>query len=218
MPNEDACRLYLITPPKIELDHFVAAFEAALDGGDVACLQIRLKQAPDQDIVAAARRLKPICDAHAVALLINDRPDLAAASGADGAHVGQQDMSYTEARRLLGDAAIIGVTCHDSRDLAIAAANAGADYVAFGAFFDTATKAAKSRTDEDILRWWSELVEVPVVAIGGITAENCAPLVAAGANYLAVMGGVWNHPGGAAAGVAAFNTVFAAHVASAQAT
>ena len=124
MPNEDACRLYLITPPKIDLDPFVAAFEAALDGGDVACLQIRLKQAPDQDIVAAARRLKPICDAHAVALLINDRPDLAAASGADGAHVGQQDMSYAEARRLLGDAAIIGVTCHDSRDLAIAAANA----------------------------------------------------------------------------------------------
>ncbi len=218
MPHEDACRLYLITPPKIELDVFVPVFEAALDGGDVACLQIRLKQAPDQDIVAAARRLKPICDAHAVALLINDRPDLAAAGDADGAHVGQQDMSYAEARRLLGEAAIIGVTCHDSRHLAIAAANDGADYVAFGAFFDTATKAAKSRTDWEILRWWSELVEVPVVAIGGITAENCAPLVAAGANYLAVMGGVWNHRGGAAAGVAAFNAVFAAHVASAQAT
>ena len=119
-----------------------------------------------------------------------------------------------EARAILGPNAIIGASCYGEMDRAVAAERAGADYVAFGAFFDTATKAAKSRTDVEILRWWSELVEVPVVAIGGITAENCTPLVAAGANYLAVMGGVWNHAEGAAAGVAAFNAVFAAHVAS----
>jgi len=214
MARDDPCRLYLITPPEIELEAFVQEFEAALSGGEVACLQIRLKSAGDEEIIAAARRLRPSCDSAGVALLINDRPDLVAAGGADGAHVGQEDMAYAEARRLLGDNAIIGVTCHDSRDLAIEAANAGANYVAFGAFFDTATKAAKSRTDVEILRWWSELVEVPVVAIGGITAENCTPLVVAGANYLAVMGGVWNHAEGAAAGVAAFNAVFAAHVAS----
>jgi len=218
MPAEESCRLYLITPPEIELEAFAKEFEAALSGGDVACLQIRLKTASDENIVAAASRLKPLCDGADVALLINDRPDLAVAAGADGTHVGQEDMAYFEARQLLGDDAIIGVTCHDSRDLAIEAAEAGADYVAFGAFFDTATKAAKSRTDVDILRWWSDLIEVPVVAIGGITAKNCVPLVTAGANYLAVMGGVWNHPDGAAAGVAAFNAVFAAHVASGRAT
>jgi thiamine-phosphate pyrophosphorylase len=214
----DRCRLYLITPPAIEPAAFAADLEAALSGGDVACLQLRLKSADDSEVLSAAARLKPVCQAANVALLINDRPDLALEAGADGVHVGQEDATYAEARRLLGPDRIVGVTCHDSRHLALEAAEAGADYVAFGAFFETTTKVPKTRTDPEILRWWSETLEVPCVAIGGITAENAPVLVEAGADFLAVASGVWNHPDGPAAAVAAFNRVFAACVAPSEAT
>ncbi len=176
----------------------------------MACLQLRLKgpdesPASDADIRRAVETLLPITAAHDVAFILNDRPDLAAELGCDGVHVGQEDASYEDARRRLGDDAIVGVTCHDSRHLAMEAAEAGADYVAFGAFFPTDTKTPKSRTRPDILAWWSELTEVPCVAIGGITAENCGSLVAAGANFLAVSAGVWAHPDGPDAAVRAFN-------------
>jgi len=123
-------------------------------------------------------------------------------------HVGQEDTPYKEARGLLGARAIVGVTCHDSRHLAMAAAEAGADYVAFGAFFPTTTKTAKFQTRPDILKWWSDIMEAPAVAIGGITVENCAPLISAGADFLAVSAGVWAYPGGPAAAVRAFNDAF----------
>ena len=144
-----------------------------------------------------------------VAFLLNDRPDLAVAHGCDGAHVGQEDMSAAEARKILGDLTL-GVTCHDSRELAFDAGEAGADYVAFGAFFPTTTKDAKFHAEVDILAWWHELMELPSVAIGGITAENCAPLVKAGADFLAVSGAVWSHPDGPAAGVRAMNAAILA--------
>ena len=218
-PAEPArCRLYLITPPRIEPAGFAEHFSAALDGGDVACLQIRLKDADDDAIRRAAEILLPICQTRDVALLINDRPDLAAETGADGVHIGQQDSDYETARRLVGTGAIVGVTCHDSRDFAMRAAERGADYVAFGAFFPTDTKQAKSRADPDILAWWSSLVELPCVAIGGITVANCTPLVQAGADFLAVVGGVWNHPDGPTAAVAAFNGEIARNIASARPT
>ena len=143
-------------------------------------------------------------------LLLNDRPDLAAATGCDGVHVGQEDAPYAEARRLLGPDRIVGVTCHASRHLAMEAAEAGADYVAFGAFFPTASKEAKTRADPEILAWWNETMTVASVAIGGITAENCAPLVAAGVDFLAVIGAVWNHPQGPAEAVRALNRAIAA--------
>jgi len=203
------CRLYLITPPTIDLPSFAEDLKAALSGGDVACLQLRLKDADDDTIRVAAQALMPICHAHDVALLINDRPDLAAELGADGTHIGQEDWDYADARRLVGDDAIVGVTCHNSRHLAIAAAEKGADYVAFGAFFPTDTKQPKTRAEPEILEWWSGIMEAPCVAIGGITVENCLVLVKAGADFLAVVGGVWNHPDGPAAAVAAFNQAIA---------
>jgi len=179
-----------------------------LAAGDVACLQLRLKDASDDEILNAAKTLKPICETFDVALIINDRPDLALKADADGAHVGQEDASYAEARKLLGPDRIVGVTCHDSRHLAMEAADAGADYVAFGAFFDTATKEPKTRADVDNLRWWAEVMTTPCVAIGGITVDNAEPLVVAGADFLAVSGGVWNHRENPAAAIAGFNKLF----------
>ena len=188
-----------------------------MGAGDVACYQLRLKgpvgendieaPAPDDAVRRAAERLLPVTQANDVAFLMNDRPDLAAELGCDGVHVGQDDASYAEARRLLGPDRIVGVTCHDSRHLAMEAADAGADYVAFGAFYPTGTKTPKSRARPDLLEWWSGIMEVPCVAIGGITVDNAAPLVAAGADFLAVSAGVWAHPDGPAAAVAAFGGV-----------
>jgi len=202
-----ACRLYLITPPRIDdLAAFSATLDAALEAGDVAAVQIRLKET---DPAEAARVLTPLIQAAGVAAIVNDDPKLAAAVGADGVHVGQSDAPYQAARAGVGPKGIVGVTCHASRHLAMTAAEAGADYVAFGAFFDTATKDAAHRASPEILEWWSEIFEIPSVAIGGITAANCAPLIRAGADYLAVSSGVWSHPRGPAAGVEAINAEIA---------
>lgn len=198
------CRLYLITPPKLT-PGFPATLAAALDAGDVACVQLRLKDVDDQIVIRAAEALAEVCHRRDVAFLLNDRPDLAKRAGADGVHLGQQDAPLAEARDILGRDATIGVTCHDSRHLALTAAEDGADYVAFGAFFPTATKQAPTVAPVDLLQWWSDLIEVPCVAIGGITVENCAPLVEAGADFLAVSSGVWDYPQGPAAAVGDFN-------------
>ena len=211
---KDPCRLYLITPPAIELESFAPRLEAALDAGDVACVQLRLKGADDDALRRAGERLLPLCRERGVPLLVNDRPDLAAALGADGVHVGADDASYADARACVGEQATVGVSCYDSRHLAVEAAEAGADYVAFGAFFPTATKTPRARADVDLLEWWQDLMVVPCVAIGGITAANCAPLVAGGADFLAVVGGVWSHPQGPAAGVCAINRAIASAEAS----
>jgi thiamine-phosphate pyrophosphorylase len=207
--DDDRCRLYLVTPPAFDPDAFKRELEAALGGGDVACLQLRLKGANDDAVRRAAEVLMPLCHAHEVAFILNDRPDLAAALGADGVHIGQEDSGFASARAAMGSAAIVGVTCHDSKHLAYEAAEQGADYVAFGAFFPTATKEPKTRADVELLRDWSLSMTVPCVAIGGITVENCAPLVEAGADFLAVVNGVWRFPAGPAAAVAAFNEIFA---------
>ena len=205
-----ACRLYLITPPSIvDLAAFGQALVQALDAGDVGALQVRLKDVGDDIIAAAVGVIQPIAAARGVALILNDRPDLAAQFDCDGVHIGQSDGSSAEARRLVGKDRIVGVTCHDSRHLAMEAAEAGADYVAFGAFFDTATKDASTRADPDILSIWQEAMLIPCVAIGGVTVENCRPLVVAGADFIAVSAGVWNHPGGPAAAVQAFNAEIA---------
>lgn len=199
------CRLYLVTPPRIDPSAYADELAEALEGGDVACLQLRLKGCADDEIREAYRTIRPVCRGGGVALLINDRPDLAAELDADGVHIGQQDGTCAEARRTVGADAVVGVTCHDSRHLAMVAGEAGADYVAFGAFFPTSTKEAKSTADPEILAWWQELMEIPCVAIGGITVENCAGLAAAGADFVAVSSGVWRREGGPRAAVAAFN-------------
>ena len=203
-------RLYLITPPAFEPTAFADRLAAALDAGDVACVQLRLKPADDDAIRRAADALRPVAQRRGVAFLMNDRPDLALATGCDGVHVGQEDASYDEARRVLGLGRIVGVTCHASRHLAMEAAEAGADYVAFGAFFPSASKDAKHRAEPAIIEWWSEIMTVPCVAIGGITPMNCAPLVEAGADFLAVIAAVWDDPQGPGAAVKAFGTAIAA--------
>ena len=203
------CRLYLITPPQFELAVFADSLAAALDGGDVACVQLRLKDADNDTIREAIEKLMPVCHASDVAFVVNDRPDLAAECGADGAHIGADDGKFGNARRLLGDAAILGVSCYNSRHAAIEASEAGADYVAFGAFYQTQSKMPRSRATPEILEWWHQLSIVQSVAIGGITAENCAPLVRAGADFLAVIAAVWDHPDGPGAGVKAINDAIA---------
>ncbi|HEY0649080.1 thiamine phosphate synthase [Phenylobacterium sp.] len=207
------CRLYLITPPRIDdLAAFGHTLAHALDAGDVAALQIRLKDVGDDIIAAATDVILPIAQARGLAVIMNDRPDLAARLGCDGVHIGQTDGSYAEARRLVGNDRMVGVTCHDSRHLAMEAAEAGADYVAFGAFFPTTTKDALARADPEILTIWQETMEVPCVAIGGITSANARGLAAAGADFLAVSAGVWSHADPAAA-VKAINAEIAAGVA-----
>ncbi|MGC8524599.1 MAG: thiamine phosphate synthase [Acidibrevibacterium sp.] len=210
MREADArCRLYLITPPALEPVRFADELAAALDAGDVAAVQLRLKPITDDALWRAIDVLRPVAQSRGVAFLLNDRPDLVRESGCDGAHVGADDMDVAAARRLLGPDLTLGASCYASRDRAMAAGEAGADYVAFGAFFPTITKEAPARAAPEILAWWAELMELPAVAIGGINAGNCAPLVAAGADFLAVISAVWGHPAGPAAGVRALNAAIA---------
>jgi thiamine-phosphate pyrophosphorylase len=170
---------------------------------------MRLKDLDDQSLLKTAKRLAPICQERDVAFIVNDRPDIAVKSGADGVHVGQKDVTYNEARRIMGADRIVGVTCHNSKHLSMEAAERGADYVAFGAMFPTSTKEVEHQADTEILEWWSGLFEVPCVAIGGITVENCKPVIEAGADFIAVCNGVWGYKDGPKAAVEAFNKVIA---------
>ncbi len=210
-PSPEPCRLYLISPPDIggeALSGFAETLAAALDAGDVACFQLRLKE-DDDTVRRAAELLLPVVQERDVAFIMNDRPDLAAALGCDGVHVGQDDTPYAEARRIMGDDAIVGVTCHNSMHLAMEGAEAGADYVAFGAFFGSTTKSPKSRAELETLSRWQDSMLVPCVAIGGITVENCRPVIGAGADFISVAAGVWEYKDGPAEAVRAFNRIFA---------
>lgn len=206
MPHR--CRLYLITPPAFELVGFSNDLESALSAGDVACVQLRLKDVSDSEVLRIGAALKPLVQDAGAAFIINDRPDLAAKLDADGVHVGQSDAAYAAARATVGRDRIVGVTAHNSRHLAMEAAEAGADYVAFGAFYPTDTKTPAHWAEPDILEIWHQTVETPCVAIGGITVANAEPLVRAGADFLAVANGVWRHADGPAAAVSAFNALF----------
>jgi len=201
------CRLYLISPPKLSAANFLGPLKEALKGGDVASFQLRLKHVSDDEIRRAVDLLRPVVQANGTAFILNDRPDLAAELGCDGVHVGQEDASYAQARAAL-PSGVVGVTAHDSRHLAMEAAEAGADYIAFGAFFPTKTKEPKTSADIELLRWWSEIMVVPCVAIGGITVANAPALVEAGADFLAVSSGVWEHPDGPQTAVREFDALF----------
>lgn len=200
---DSRCRLYLITPPRPE----PAAVVDALGGGDVACVQLRMPQAQDEEIRHMAETLIPACAARDVALVIEDRVEIAAQTGADGVHL-SDGRGISAARQRLGDGAIVGVACGGSRHRAITAGEAGADYVSFGACFSSPTLPDADVIEHDILGWWVELMEVPCVAVGGITPANCGPLVAAGVDFLAVSSAVWTDPRGPGAAVAAFNDAF----------
>lgn len=200
--------LYLLTPSGIGPD-FADPLAAALDAGlgtpaEVACVQLRMKDASDDAVLRTAEALLPVCAARGVGLFVNDRADLAKKAGADGVHLGQSDGSVGEARRLLGEDAEIGVTCHDSYHLAMQAGEAGADYVAFGAFYPSGTKDAAYKAEPELLTTWQAMTVLPCVAIGGITPQTAPLLLRAGADFLAVCGAVWNHAGGPEAAMAAF--------------
>lgn len=205
------CRLYLISPPTLEPERFALTLESALAAGDVGAFQLRLKDASDDTIRATVRALMPVVHRHEAAFLLNDRADLAVELGTDGVHLGQEDMPIAEARTLLGAHKIIGISCHDSSHLAMEAGEAGADYVAFGAFHPTRSKSPEKLANygtptAELLEGWATYTTVPAVAIGGLTPENCVPLVAAGADFIAAITAVWEHPEGPAEAVRAFNT------------
>ena len=199
-----ACQLYLISPLDVD-GGFPDRLRTALGAGAVAAFQFRVKGVDQHAASRLAEPLQRICSDHDVAFIVNDDMGLAKRIGADGVHLGQGDGDPREARALLGPSAQIGVTCHDSRHLAMEAGEAGADYVAFGSFHPTTTKDVRHHPDPSILSWWATLFEIPGVAIGGITPANAPRLVAAGADFLAVCGAIWG--GDEAAAVKAFGEV-----------
>ena len=200
------CQLYLISPLEVG-GGFPERLKAALDAGPVAAFQYRVKSIDQHEAARLAEPLQRICAERDVAFIVNDSVSLAKRLGADGVHLGQGDGDPRDARTALGPAAQIGVTCHDSRHLAMEAGEAGADYVAFGAFFSSGTKETRHRPDPSILSWWSRLFELPCVAIGGITPDNGRVLVEAGADFLAVCSGVWGAAEGPADAVKAFSKI-----------
>jgi thiamine-phosphate pyrophosphorylase len=200
------CQLYLISPLDVGGD-FPDRLTEAFDAGPVAAFQFRVKDLDQHDAARLAEPLQAICSAHDVAFIVNDDVALAKRLDADGVHLGQGDGDPREARRILGPEAQIGVTCHASRHMAMEAGEAGADYVAFGAFYPTTTKAVEHHAEPEILEWWQGMFELPCVAIGGITPDNAQVLIEAGADFLAVSGGVWAHPEGPGAAVRAFSAL-----------
>jgi len=201
-----SCQLYLISPLDVGGD-FPERLERALESGPVAAFQFRVKGIDQHEAARLAEPLQAICARHDVAFIVNDSIALANRLKADGVHLGQDDGSVQEARQVLGRETQIGVTCHSSRHLAMEAGEAGADYVAFGSFFPSVTKASEHRPEPDVLTWWQGLFEIPCVAIGGITPGNCAELVRAGADFIAVSDAVWS--GDEAQSVAAFQSAIA---------
>lgn len=215
-PDADAagCRLYLVSPPAVEPGPFADRLKRALDGGDVACFQYWAPGSvpggvPDDQLARAVDALMPIAQSRDVAFLLNDRPALARRLGCDGVHVTADEPDVAAVRRLLGDDLILGVSARNSRHIAMEAGENGADYVSFGPFFASGTKPGIDAIAPEIVQWWSEIFEIPSVAIGGMTPENCAGLVAAGADFIAAIGAVWDAADPAAA-VAAFNRAIAA--------
>jgi thiamine-phosphate pyrophosphorylase len=187
----------LITPPQIDdLEVFADLLAQVLAAAPIGCLQVRLKDTPRKRIVEVAKALLPITQAHATALIINDDPEITAEIGADGVHLGQMDMDVKSAQEMLLAGSIIGVTCHNSKDLAFKAGSDGAHYVAFGSFFESTTKPDARPADLEILTWWHETMEIPSVAIGGITVDNAQEVIAAGADFIALSSGIWDYPHG----------------------
>jgi thiamine-phosphate pyrophosphorylase len=206
--SRPACQLYLISPPLVGPD-FADRLRTVAEAVPVAAFQLRLKGLDDHAVARAGDPLRKICADLDIAFIVNDSIALAKRLGADGVHLGQDDGDPREARDVLGRDAQIGVTCHNSRHLAMEAGDQGADYVAFGAFFQTDTKIVKHHADLEILSWWSSMFELPCVAIGGITSNNATPLIAAGADFIAVSGAIWSAPEGDLAAAKAFRQLLA---------
>ncbi|MDR3325788.1 MAG: thiamine phosphate synthase [Rhodospirillaceae bacterium] len=197
--------LYLITPPELnDLHTFTKTMIAVLDVGCIAYFQLRVKNLSDDSLCRIIDVLRPEVQKRDVAFILNDRHDLAFATGCDGVHIGQNDVTYDQARKIVGIKSIVGVTCYNSRSLATIASKSGADYVSFGAFYTTSTKKITHRSNPKILSWWSGQMKTPCVAIGGITLKNATPLIEAGADFLAISSGIWNYPDGAVYAIRCF--------------
>lgn len=213
---DERCRLYLITPSQFEIHAFAESFQQACEGGDVACLQVRMKESSQDEMRRALEVLLPLCRARNIPLLINDVPALVSEMGIDGVHVGEgfdKKGTIHTLREQLGEQVVIGISCYGSTERAILFGEEGADYVSFGAFYPTTTKTPKARPEPSLLHWWSEHSVIPCVAIGGITPANCTPLVQAGAQFIAAVSYVWQHPEGAKQAVKAFNQAIEAAIA-----
>ncbi len=204
-PQKFMTKIYLISPPKINLADFSQSLQSALETGLVPAFQLRLKDCDNQEILKSAQELKKICHDNNCLFLLNDSCQMALDAGADGVHLGVDDDSIATARKNSSKNFIIGASCYNSRHLAIEAAEQGADYLSFGAFFPTTTKIARSKATTEIIEWSREVMDLPVTAIGGITAENCAPLVKSGVDFLAVISFVWQHPQGVKAALQSMN-------------
>ena len=188
-----ATQIYLISPLNVAHpfgERLVRAIDAS--EGMVAAFQFRLKGIGDREAAFLAEPLQRICSDRNIAFIVNDNVSLAKHLNADGVHLGQSDVSVQEARKALGRESQIGVTCHDSKHLAMEAGEAGANYVAFGAFFASKTKETNHRPEVSLIEWWTKAFEIPCVAIGGISPENCSPLISAGVDFLAVSASVWD--------------------------
>mgnify|MGYP002021297568 FL=1 len=205
--TKSKCQLYLITPSKIEVRDFCTELLSTLRVGNIACVQLRLKNTPEDNMRKIIEAVLPITQDYGIPLILNDDPVMALETGCDGVHIGQEDTNYISTRKIVGRDAIVGVTCLGSIDLAMRAAEPGADYVAFGSFFASKTKNSAGKPKLEIIKKWSEITTVPSVAIGGITPQNCDQLVLAGADFLAVISAVWEHPKGPAVAVTEFNQV-----------
>ena len=186
-------KLYIISPANININEYASSLEEVLETGLVACFQLRLKNLNDQELINISKVLKPICNKFDVPFILNDRLDLVNKIGADGVHLGEDDSSILDARKLLGSKAIIGASCYNSKHLAMQAAEQGANYVAFGAFFETKTKKAKTKAVMSLIEDWVLISDIPCVAIGGIDSKNCHELVKAGVDFIAVVGAIWNN-------------------------
>lgn len=216
--DQQKCKLYLISPPTFEFEKFKEDLKEAFSGGEVAVFQLRMKSLAEdgtytvpedkEKIKRAALELIPICHENKCVFILNDDPELAMEVGADGVHLGDEDMSVAEARKILGEDKYIGASCYGSKDRAYTAAEQGADYVAFGAFYDTETKQPKGRPTPEFLEFWSTYTTLPSVAIGGIKVHNAKPIIDAGADFIAVVTGVWNYEKGVKQAVIDFNQLF----------
>ncbi len=201
-------QIYLISPPRIDdIDAFLNQLDEVIAAGVISVFQLRLKDIENREIVLMGKKIVPKLQEAGIAVIINDNPRIAKDLHADGVHLGQEDGDFNEARKLLGKDAIIGVTCHNSKHLGMEAAEAGADYVAFGAFYPTQTKEVIHHAEIEILEWWQDIMEIPCVAIGGINIDNALPIINAGADFIAISSGVWNYEGGIKAALKKFQTL-----------
>jgi len=191
-------KIYLISPPKIIVKDFAHSLQNALKTGLVPVFQLRLKDYERSEIKKIAQEIKKICHDNNCLFLLNDYYDIALEVGADGVHLGSEDKEIITARKNSAKNFIIGASCYDSRDLAIKAAEQGADYLSFGTFFLSQTKNSKGKPTTEIIEWCVEMTDLPVVAIGGINDKNCHSLVSAKVDFLSVVSYVWNHPSGEA--------------------